>query len=456
MRINLILPMCEDRKEDRGDGLVLPPLNLPTLAALVPPGDDVHITDDRFGEVDFSEKYDLVGITCITETALRAYEIATEYRRRGTKVVLGGIHPTLMTDEALPHADSIVRGDAYQTWPHLLEDARNSNLKRIYDAYPLPSVANIPYPRFDLLKEKNYLPWARLVNATRGCHQSCTFCSCTAYWEATYRTRPVHEVVAEVEQTDRPVIAFVDDDMSGNPRYARALFHALIPLRKKWVTQTRITLLKDPDLLALAAESGCIAVFVGLESVSQQTMRNMQKYQNSVEQYPRLIENAHRLGICVEGGFVFGFDDDDPSVFEQTLRFILESDLDSVNINVLHPIPGTPVFADLARQGRMLSRRWADWSDHAKAVYQPLRMSPHELESGTAWVLERTYTLPRIAARTAKTVVHGVWLTPFFMLKQNLSYRRRRVKFWKQQGYHAYNPAAACPSAVPIKCASQP
>jgi len=442
MRINLILPMCEDRKEDRGDGLVLPPLNLPTLAALVPPGVDVVISDDRFGEVNFSEKYDIVGITCITETALRAYEIADEYRSRGAKVVLGGIHPTLLTNEALQHADAVVRGDAFVTWPQLINDVGAGNLQRIYDAYPLPGIENIPYPRFDLLNEKNYFSWARLVNATRGCYQTCTFCSCTSFWEATYRTRPVRDVVREIEQTDRPIIAFVDDDMSGHPRYARELFRALIPLKKKWVTQTRIALLKDPELLELAAESGCIAVFVGLESVSQQTIRNMQKHQNIVEHYPRLIENAHRHGICVEGGFVFGFDDDDASTFEHTLEFILNSQLDSININVLHPIPGTPIFSQLDRQGRMLSHRWADWSDHAKAVYQPKNLSPHELESGTAWVLQQTYSLPHIAERFVKTSSHSRWLTPFFMLKQNFSYRRRRVKFWREQGYRAYNPAS--------------
>ena len=242
VKINLILPMCEDRKEDRGDGLVLPPLNLPTLAALVPSDVEVRISDDRFGEVDFDEDFDLVGITCITETAMRAYEIADEYRSRGVKVVLGGIHPTLMTDEALQHADAVVRGDAYETWPQLLEDLRHGSLNKLYSAYPLPSLKSIPYPRFDLMNKKNYLPWAQLVNATRGCYQTCSFCSCTAYWEATYRTRPVEDVIREIQQTDCPVIAFVDDDMSGYPQYARKLFKALITLRKKWVTQTRITL----------------------------------------------------------------------------------------------------------------------------------------------------------------------------------------------------------------------
>jgi len=441
VKINLILPMCEDRKEDRGDGLVLPPLNLPTLAALVPSDVEVRISDDRFGEVDFDEDFDLVGITCITETAMRAYEIADEYRSRGVKVVLGGIHPTLMTDEALQHADAVVRGDAYETWPQLLEDLRHGSLNKLYSAYPLPSLKSIPYPRFDLMNKKNYLPWAQLVNATRGCYQTCSFCSCTAYWEATYRTRPVEDVIREIQQTDCPVIAFVDDDMSGYPQYARKLFKALIPLRKKWVTQTRITLLNDPDLLALAAESGCIAVFVGMESVSPKTLINMQKYQNKVEQYPKLLDNAHRYNICVEGGFVFGFDEDDHTTFEQTLRFILDCDLDSININVLHPIPGTPIFDQLDCQDRILSHRWADWSDHAKAVFQPKNMSPSELESGTAWVLEQTYTGLRIARRFGKAFLHSQWLTPFFLLKQNLSYRRRRVKFWKEQGYRALNPA---------------
>lgn len=403
MKINLILPSCEDRKEDRGDGLVLPPLNLPILAALVPGDIDVRISDDRFGEVDLDEDLDLVGITCITETAMRAYEIADEYRRRGVKVVLGGIHPTLMTEEALQHADTVVRGDAYATWPQLIEDFRCGNLEKLYNAYPLPSLENIPHPRFDLLNESNYVPWARLVNATRGCYQTCSFCSCTAYWEATYRTRPVEDVIREIQQIDRPVITFVDDDMSGYPQYARKLFKAMIPFRKKWVTQTRITLLNDPELLELAAESGCIAVFVGMESISPKTLLNMLKFQNKVEQYPKLLENAHRHNICVEGGFVFGFDEDDHTTFEETLKFILNCELDSININVLHPIPGTPIFQSLDRENRILSHRWADWSDHAKAVYQPKHMSPSELESGTAWVLEQTYTGLRIARRFGKT-----------------------------------------------------
>jgi radical SAM superfamily enzyme YgiQ (UPF0313 family) len=377
-------------------------------------------------------------------------DLANYNRQRGTKVVLGGIHPTLLTEEALQHADAVVRGDAYRTWPQLIEDARNGCLQRIYNAYPLPSLEKIPYPRFDLLNEKNYLPWARLVNATRGCYQTCSFCSCTAYWEATYRTRPVEDVIREIEQTDRPIIAFVDDDMSGYPQYVRQLFKAMIPLGKKWVTQTRITLLKDPELLELAAASGCIGVFVGLESVSQSTLRNIQKYQNNVLQYRDLIENAHRHGVCVEGGFVFGFDDDTLDTFEHTLKYILESNLDSININVLHPIPGTPIFTQLDGQHRILSHRWADWSDHAKVVYQPKNMTPRELESGTAWVLKETYTAPRIAKRFLKTFFHSQWLTPLFFLKQNLSYQRRRVKFWKEQGYRAYNPVSRKPEELAV------
>ncbi len=448
MRISLILPMCEDRKEDRGDGLVLPPLNLPTLAALVPAGIDVRICDDRFGEVDLEEKYDLVGITCITETAMRAYEIADQYRQKGAKVVLGGIHPTLMTQEALAHADVVVRGDAYHTWPQLIEDFRSGRLQRLYNADPFPGLGGIPYPRFDLLNDRNYVRWARPVNATRGCYQTCSFCSCAAYWQATYRTRPVEDVVREIEQSDRPAVAFIDDDMSGCPQYARQLFKAMIPLRKKWVTQTRIVLLKDPELLELASESGCIAVFVGLESVSQTAIQNMHKYQNNVEQYHQLIEKAHRYGISVEGGFVFGFDEDDLSTFERTLQFILESELDSINANVLHPIPGTPIFGELERRERILSHRWADWSDLAKVLYQPKNMSPQELENGTAWVLKETYTSPRIAGRFLRAFLHCRWLTPFFMLKQNLSYRRRRVTFWQQQGYQAHNPLQAGKCAV--------
>jgi radical SAM superfamily enzyme YgiQ (UPF0313 family) len=429
MRVILVLPRCNDRREDDGDTLFLPPLNLPTLAAITPPDVDVKLVDDRVEEPDYGDGADLVGITCITETANRAYEIAAKFRQQGTRVILGGLHPTLMPHEALEHADSVFCGDAFGRWEKVLEDARRGRLERMYVSGPPPDLNGIPPARYDLLPAcSRYVRGVRLVNATRGCRMRCTFCSSQAYWRGTFRTRLVEDVVREIQHGGKRIYVFVDDDIAGDRIYARELFEALTPLRIRWVAQAGIGLCLDEQLVALAGRSGCAGLFVGFESVSPRTLRSVNKVQNQVEQYGRAVRNCHKNGICVEAGIVFGFDTDAPEVFDETLRYLLSSEIDSANINLVNPTPGTPLFSQLADEGRLLSKNWDDWAAHDRSVFQPKGMSPAELEAGTRRVIREFFSLPRILKRAVRSMRWARGMSSFYVLLLNLGYRRRRVQ----------------------------
>jgi radical SAM superfamily enzyme YgiQ (UPF0313 family) len=451
VKLALILPKCYDRKEDEGDTLVLPPLNLPTIAAITPPHVNVKIIDDRVEEIDYDQDVELVGITCITETAGRAYDIAGEFRKRGVPVILGGLHPTMMTEDALEHCDSVLCGEALGIWDTVLADFQQGRLQKVYRNMQPADLTGIPQPRFDLLgATSRYVSGVRLVNATRGCYMRCTFCSTQEFWEGTFRCRPVHEVVEEVRASQQKFIVFVDDDIGGNKKYARELFEALAPLKVYWVSQTRINMCMDEALLGLASKAGCLALFTGFESVSMDTLKEAKKYQNVVANYSRAIDNCHKNRICLEAGFVFGFDTDSRASFQETLKFILDSKLDSININVLHPIPGTPAFAQMDKEQRITTYDWNAWAGHERCLFQPKLMSAEDVEAGSAWVVSRIYTWPRIIRRVVRSFRWARWFAPYYLFKQNLSYKRRRADQWGG----GYNPAAR-PALASQEVASQ-
>jgi radical SAM superfamily enzyme YgiQ (UPF0313 family) len=255
--------------------------------------------------------------------------------------------------------------------------------------------------------------------------------------------------VAEIEGGKERFIVFVDDDIGGDKRFARELFRALVPLKVYWVSQTRINLCMDDELLALAGKSGCLALFTGFESVAMETLRAARKYRNLVSNYERAIENCHRNGICLEAGFVFGFDTDVQATFEDTAKFILNSKLDSININVLHPTPGTPAFAQMDKEGRINTYDWNAWAAHERCLYKPKLMTAEDVEAGSAWVLKQIYTWPRLLRRVLRSFRWARWFAPYHLLRQNLSYKRRRADRWGK----GYNPARA---AVPCQKETAP
>ncbi|MGQ9746375.1 MAG: B12-binding domain-containing radical SAM protein [Candidatus Caldatribacteriaceae bacterium] len=414
MKIILIAPDVGGTKKKKARYVPFPQASLPLIAALTPPEHEVKIIDERLEEINFEEECDLVGITAMTATALRAYQIADAFRERGVKVVLGGIHPTALPDEAIAHADIVVIGEAEGLWEKLLEDCQRGQMERFYRRDDFPCLQGIPPSRLDLLRGKYLLK--HVFQTTRGCPHNCGFCSVSTFMGRKYRHRPVEEVVREVQLCSSSMIGFLDDNIVGNPQYSKELFRALIPLRKKWVSQGTVKMAEDEELLRLASESGCIALFVGFESVNEENLKDMHKNFNRVERYRKLIERFHQRGIMVIGSFVFGFDEDDNTVFLRTLRFIEEAKVDFAQFSILTPLPGTEVFYKFKEEGRIFSYDWSKY-DFAHVLYQPAKMSPQELQEGYNLVFRKFYSWPRIFRRTLRN-----WRYLHYFLPASLYY----------------------------------
>jgi radical SAM superfamily enzyme YgiQ (UPF0313 family) len=375
------------------------PLTLTTLAALIPPEIpvDLQLWDEGIADIPLDLDADLVGLTVITGTAMRAYELAGHYRRRGIKVVLGGPHVTLIPDDVQPHADAIVVGYAEDSWPQLLRDLARGQLKSRYDQAPGLDLANRPFPRRDLLPGNRYLT-NNVFEATRGCIHNCDFCVVPTAWGRKPYLKPVADVVADIRQHGARKLIFVDLNIIADPEYARRLFLALIPLRVQWYGLATVLLADDLELLKLAARSGCKGLLMGLESISPQNLRQNHKGFNSPDKFVRVVERLHEHGIALQGCFVFGLDQDEPDVFLRTAEFAVAAKIDLPRYAVVTPFPNTGLYKRLESEGRILTKNW-ELYDGQHVVFKPAKMSIEELQTGieTAW--KYTYSLCSIVRR---------------------------------------------------------
>jgi len=354
----------------RSKGFLFPSLTFPLLAALAPDDVEIVIRDDRFGEVDFAEKVDLVGITSYTTNVIRAYEIADEYRRRKVPVLMGGMHISMEPEEAADHADTVIVGEAEETWPQFIEDFKNGKAKPRYIAEEYPALEHLPVPRFSLLNRDHYVAWRRRsisrflpvpilpIQTARGCPHNCEFCSVTAFSGRQYRVRPVVDVVNEIRALDLKACFFVDDNIFADRRRAKELFQALIPLRIRWASQGTIGAARDPELLRLARESGCMMMFIGLESIVPQHLREVGKHQNQVEDYGQLLKGYRDADISVTAAMVFGFDSQPASCFDETCDFLIGHGVRYTSWYPLMPYPGTLYLEKLRSQGRLKDPKW--------------------------------------------------------------------------------------------------
>ncbi len=426
MRIKLIDPALKDshmkHTKKEVQGLWFPRLSLPLVAALTPPEHDVSITDETVEALDLNEPVDLVGIGAMSTYIPRAYEIADIYREKGVPVVMGGIHVSLMSDEALQHADAVVVGEAENVWHKVLKDAEQGTMRGIYKSDRPADMARIPMPRLDLLKRDLYMT-ANSLQTTRGCPFSCDFCSVTEFFGNTYRFRPVEQVTAEVQHLkdkfNAKFVAFVDDNIVGNKKYAKELFRALIPLNIKWGSQGSLTMAKDDELLKLAQKSGCVSMFIGIESLSESTLKAANKKFNKVTDYEESIKKIHDHGIMINGGFIFGFDTDDEGVFERTVRFVEKNNITLPTYHVLTPLPGTQLFFKLKEQGRIFDYDWSKYNS-GNVVFTPKLMPPETLQEGYFWAFHETYKHSSIAKR----VLHP---QQRFFARMALNYGYRRI-----------------------------
>jgi radical SAM superfamily enzyme YgiQ (UPF0313 family) len=377
------------------------PLTLTTLAALIPAELNAGVTlfDEGVADVPLDLDADLIGLTVITGTARRAYELADHFRRRGIAVALGGPHVTLIPDDAAPHADTVVVGYAEDAWPQLLRDFAQGQMRSRYDQALGLDLANRPFARRELLPGRHFLT-NNVFEATRGCIHNCDFCVVPSAWGRKPYQKPVEDVVADIRQHGARKLIFVDLNLIADRNYALRLFAALAPLRVQWYGLSTVLLADDPELLELAARSGCKGLLMGLESISAQNLRQSHKGFNSPESYGRVVERLHAHGIALQGCFVFGLDHDQPDVFLKTAEFAVQARIDLPRFAIVTPFPNTALYKRLEAEGRILTKDW-ELYDGQHVVFRPAKLGVDELQQGTEAAWKYAYSFRSMARRIA-------------------------------------------------------
>ncbi len=404
-KLLLISPVASKSLMGKDFYFRLPTLGLLKVAALTPSDWDIRILDEKVEEVDLNADVDLVGITAMTPAVNRGYEIADAFRARGIKVVMGGMHPSKMPDEALAHADSVVIGEAEGLWPGVLKDAEEDRLKSRYQQPDFPDLANLNNADWDLYKDKNYLP-VHFVETTRGCPHDCEFCSVTNSFGGKARNRPAADVEAELKALTpfdgrfilRNVVFFVDDNIISNKAYAREMLARIKSYNLKWVGQTSVNIIHNDEILALMRDSGCMGLLIGFETLSAGNLSNVGKSFNHPDTYIDVIKKVHDYGIGVNGSFVFGLDNDDEGVFDRTLEFVNKAKLDVCYFSILTPYPGTVLYDQLHKEGRIFDYDWDNYTT-SRVVYEPKMMTPDQLLRGYYSALESAYSFSSIFKR---------------------------------------------------------
>jgi radical SAM superfamily enzyme YgiQ (UPF0313 family) len=425
VKIELIVPAVEENAR-------VPNLAFPILAGLSPADVQISFTDDLLTPIDLEKglkEVDLVGITVLSKTALRAYRIADAYRKKGIPVVLGGIHPTAVPEEAKEHADSVVLGEAEEVWPNLIEDARMGSLHPLYRQEGYTELSKMPIPRRDILPKRGYLP-LDVVQVTRGCPFRCEFCTVQKFFGEAHRFRPISDIVDEARRLPHRWMMFNDDNVIGNPSYSKELLRALVPLKKKWFGQASLSGLRKVENVELLAKSGCISLFIGFESLSKKNLITSQKLQNDPSEYREIIESLHRFGIAICGAFIFGFDEDDPSVFEGTASFAIQTKLFSAVFMILTPYPETAFYHRVKGEGRLVQDQWwlLERPEDSAPHFLPKRMSAETLRQGWKKAWKEFNAFPSILKRFhweySPTLINRVGYFPFQLMQHRFTKKK--------------------------------
>ncbi len=363
-----------------------PPLSLLALASATPGDVEIYLLDENLEKINFDTDADLVGITVMTPQAPRAYQIADEFRMRGKRVVLGGFHVSHLPEEALSHADAVVIGEGERIWKEVIKDFKESRAKRIYQDDGFVSLSEINPPRRDLVRGKGYL-FTNTIQTTRGCPFQCEFCSVSSFFGRSYRTRPLPLVLNELEalRQESIFLFLVDDNLVGNRSYAKALFEGMVPLNFKWASHAPIHLAEDVELLDLAAKSGCMALFVGIESLTHENLTLMGKRTPLRISPEEAVKRFHAHGIGVLASFILGYDHDTPETFEKILNFCHQLKIEGALFPILTPYPGTILRERLEKENRILTNQW-DLYDMEHVTFLPKGMPPEKLQEGFEWL----------------------------------------------------------------------
>ena len=419
MKIKLISPQMSLRPMDSEYKRVLSPsISLLVLAGMTPQGHTVSVEDENARPLNLDDKPDLVGIAVNVDTSKRAYAIARHYRRKGVRVILGGIHASAAPEEALESADAVCIGEAENVWHEVLNDAGKDRLKRRYQNAAPADIAATPMPRWDLIDRSRYL-YTSIVCSSRGCPFSCEFCynSC-AYVAHRYRNRPVEKVIAEIKALGTRHVMFIDDNFIGNITHTRELIQAMRPLGLSWHAAVSANLVEHPDLMDQLALSGCKSLFIGFESINQASIDVSRKRQNRTSRYEILISELHGRGIMINASMAFGFDSDCPDVFASTLEWLVVNKIETMTAHILTPYPGTALHGRLTREGRIVDHDYSHYNT-SFAVFQPKNMTREQLQQGYLWIYDRFYSLENVWKRLPDCRKNRI---PYMLF--NLGYRK--------------------------------
>jgi len=444
-KLLLIAPLGKSGLMGRDISFRFPCLGLLRVAALTPPGWQIHIVDEKVEPLDMTQGADLVGITAMTVTSHRAYELADHFRRRRIPVVMGGMHASSLPNEALRHCDSVVIGEAEELWPAVLADFESGELRRIYEHQNgLPALDRLPPVNWELYREKRYLP-VHFVETTRGCPLDCEFCAVTTAFGGRYRNRPLEDVLNELRSL-RPFegrfilkncLFLVDDNVISNRAYARELLTRLADFKFRWFGQASMNIANDPEILKLCQRSGCMGLFIGFESLSEQTLRSIGHKPNHPERYLETVKKIHDHGIGIDASFVFGFDTDDHGVFDRTLDFVQKAKIEVTYFSILTPYPGTRLYERFCSERRFLTTDWTLY-DTSHVVYRPKSLTPDQLLEGYHRTLKEAYSFNSILKR-----LWGTTACKNFFYPMNFGFRQSANALWR-----AYRRGEMCGESV--------
>lgn len=399
MKLLLVTPRSSEKRPPIG--LKIPQLALHILAALTPPDIELTVVDEQISDIDFNKHYDLAGISIMTANAPRGYKIAKRLKEKGTKVVFGGIHASILPDEALRYGDAVVIGEAEGIWKAVLEDFKNNQLKKIYRSGAF-DLSKSPLPRRNLKLEPVILSfkWPGFFT-TRGCPYNCEFCSVSDVFGKKIRHLPIVNVIKDIENAGSKIFLNLDDNVVGNPKYAKELFQALAPLKIQWGGQSTINIARDKELLNLCYKSGCRGLFIGVESVSKKGSSRFQKTLKTIQENIDAVKKIQDAGILFHPSFIFGLDEDTFDIFEDTLDYLYKTHITTATFNILTPYPGTRLYQRLKDEGRLLTEDWSKYN-HSTVVFKPKNMNVEQLIAGYHFLKKEFYSISNICKRIVR------------------------------------------------------
>lgn len=417
MKITLIQPLMQMRPMDtKLKTRMAPSLGLLTVAQCIRLNNNIDIINENVGDkIDYDVDTDLVGITVTVDTLPRAAEISHEYRKRGIPVVAGGIQITSHPDSASQFFDVLCIGFAEGTWPRIIEDFKSGHLKSAYSCTSIPP-NEILSPAYDLIDHRKYL-YVNIISASRGCPFKCEFCyNSVLNIRNSYVNRDIEDVIADIKTLNRKHIMFIDDNFIGNPQWTVEFLHRIIPMKLKWNAAVSANITEIPGMLDLMKESGCQGLFIGFESLNENSIKSANKKQNNTYRYEHLVSEIHKRGIMINASFVFGLDDDDETTFQKTFNWIISNKIETITSHILTPYPGTAQYIRLLNEQRITSFDQKKYTT-SEVVYRPLKMTSAQLKNGYLEIYQNIYSVKNIFRRMPKHQRVGYLLFNFLYRK---------------------------------------